>query len=58
MAAGCRSIIARISISLRRRRLLGFIAQTDDADERLLVVGHNPGLQQLALQLGGAGPRA
>jgi phosphohistidine phosphatase len=36
--------------------LLGFIAQMDDADGRLLVVGHNPGLQQLALQLGGAGP--
>jgi phosphohistidine phosphatase len=37
--------------------LRGVIAQMDDADGRLLIVGHNPGLQRLALQLGGAGPQ-
>lgn len=35
--------------------LLGFIAATDDEHRRLLIVGHNPGLRQLALQLGIAG---
>jgi phosphohistidine phosphatase len=35
--------------------LLGFIGRTDDAHRQLLVVGHYPGLQQLALQLGAAG---
>jgi phosphohistidine phosphatase len=35
--------------------LLGFIGGTDDQHRQLLVVGHNPGLQQLALQLGTAG---
>ena len=36
--------------------LLGFIRETEDRHERLLVVGHNPGLQRLALQLDVAGP--
>ncbi len=36
--------------------LLAFIRETEDEHERLLVVGHNPGLQQLALLLGGPGP--
>lgn len=36
--------------------LLGFIRETEDRHERLLVVGHNPGLQRLALQLDAAGP--
>lgn len=36
--------------------LLAFIRQIEDRCDRLLVVGHNPGLQQLALQLGAAGP--
>lgn len=36
--------------------LLGFIAGTDVTHDRLLIVGHNPGLQQLALRLGAAGP--
>lgn len=35
--------------------ILSLIAQSDDADQRLLLVGHNPGVQQLALQLGVAG---
>lgn len=36
--------------------LLAFVGGTDDAHDRLLVVGHNPGLLQLALQLAAAGP--
>ena len=36
--------------------LLGLITRTNDTDARLLVAGHNPGLQQLALQLGGVSP--
>jgi phosphohistidine phosphatase len=36
--------------------LLALIAATDDGHDGLLIVGHNPGLQQLALRLGGAGP--
>jgi len=35
--------------------LLAFIRETEDRHDRLLVVGHNPGLQQLALQLSAAG---
>lgn len=36
--------------------LLAFIRETDAKNSALLVVGHNPGMQQLALQLGAAGP--
>jgi phosphohistidine phosphatase len=36
--------------------LLALVAATDDEHDGLLVVGHNPGLQQLALQLGSTGP--
>lgn len=36
--------------------LIALIAATDDDHDGLLIVGHNPGLQQLALQLGGDGP--
>ena len=36
--------------------LLALIAATDDEHAGLLIVGHNPGLRQLALQLGAAGP--
>lgn len=36
--------------------LLALIAATDDQHEGLLIVGHNPGLQQLALELGAVGP--
>ncbi len=35
--------------------LLERIHQVDDRVERLLVVGHNPGFEQLALMLSGAG---
>lgn len=35
--------------------LLAFIREIDDRYEHLLVVGHNPGLQQLALLLSEAG---
>lgn len=36
--------------------LRGFVTRADDVHDRLLIVGHNPGLQQLALRLGAAGP--
>ena len=36
--------------------LLARISGADDSHRSLLIVGHNPGLQQLALTLGGAGP--
>lgn len=36
--------------------LLAFIHALDEEHERLLIVGHNPGLQQLALLLGADGP--
>lgn len=36
--------------------LLGLLRDTDDAHERLLIVGHNPGLERLALLLSRAGP--
>jgi phosphohistidine phosphatase len=36
--------------------MLALIREMDDAEPRLLIVGHNPGLQQLALKLGGVGP--
>lgn len=36
--------------------LLAFIREAEDRCDRLLVVGHNPGVQQLALQLGVVGP--
>ncbi|HKR24652.1 MAG TPA: histidine phosphatase family protein [Allosphingosinicella sp.] len=36
-------------------RLLAIARKTDDKAERLLLAGHNPGLQQLALLLGRAG---
>lgn len=35
--------------------LLDRIHETDDSADRLLVVGHNPGLEQLALMLSGEG---
>jgi phosphohistidine phosphatase len=35
--------------------LLALIRAVDDADSRLLLVGHNPGMEQLALLLGEAG---
>lgn len=35
--------------------LLALIHAADDADSRLLLVGHNPGMEQLALLLSGAG---
>ncbi len=36
-------------------RLLAIVRETDDTVARLLLAGHNPGLQQLALLLGRAG---
>ena len=36
--------------------LLAFIRETENEHDRVLVIGHNPGLQQLALQLGATGP--
>lgn len=36
--------------------LLALIRGMDDAEPRLLIVGHNPGLQQLALKLSATGP--
>lgn len=36
--------------------LLALIRSMKDEHERLLIVGHNPGLQQLALMLGAGGP--
>jgi phosphohistidine phosphatase len=38
--------------------LLRLVQATPAAVERLLVVGHNPGLQQFAVQLAGAGDEA
>lgn len=38
------------------RALLGLLRATPAPVGRLLVVGHNPGLQDLALNLAGAGP--
>ena len=35
--------------------LLALVRATDDSDSRLLLVGHNPGMEQLALLLSGAG---
>ncbi len=35
--------------------LLALVRATDDADARLLLVGHNPGMEQLALLLSEAG---
>jgi phosphohistidine phosphatase len=35
--------------------LLALVRAADDADARLLLVGHNPGMEQLALLLAGAG---
>jgi phosphohistidine phosphatase len=35
--------------------LLALVRAADDADARLLLVGHNPGMEQLALLLSGAG---
>jgi phosphohistidine phosphatase len=35
--------------------LLALVRAADDADARLLLVGHNPGMEQLALFLSGAG---
>jgi phosphohistidine phosphatase len=35
--------------------LLEIVRAADDAHERLLVVGHNPGMEQLALLLAGGG---
>ena len=36
--------------------LLALVRATDDSDARLLLVGHNPGMEQLALLLAGGGP--
>jgi len=36
--------------------LLGLVREADDAHERLLIVGHNPGLERLAVLLSRAGP--
>jgi phosphohistidine phosphatase len=36
--------------------LLAIVRATDDAHGRLLIVGHNPGLERLALLLGRPGP--
>lgn len=36
--------------------LLAMVRAADDGDARLLLVGHNPGMEQLALLLSGAGP--
>ena len=35
--------------------LLALVRATDDSDARLLLVGHNPGMEQLALLLSGSG---
>ena len=35
--------------------LLALVRAADDADARLLLVGHNPGMEQLALLLSGSG---
>lgn len=35
--------------------LLRIVHEADDADNRLLIVGHNPGMEQLALLLAGNG---
>ena len=35
--------------------LLALVHAADDSDARLLLVGHNPGMEQLALLLSGAG---
>ncbi|MEA3012767.1 MAG: phosphohistidine phosphatase [Sphingomonadales bacterium] len=35
--------------------LLGIVRAADDAHERLLIVGHNPGMEQLALLLAAGG---
>ena len=44
------------SISPPLDTLLDLVRATDDARERLLIVGHNPGMERLALLLGRAGP--
>lgn len=36
--------------------LLALVRATDDSDARLLLVGHNPGMEQLALALSDPGP--
>jgi len=36
--------------------LLGLVRDTADAHERLLIVGHNPGMERLAVLLGRPGP--
>jgi phosphohistidine phosphatase len=36
--------------------LLAFVRGADDADARLLLVGHNPGMEQLAMLLSEGGP--
>jgi phosphohistidine phosphatase len=36
--------------------LLALVRAADDSDARLLLVGHNPGMEQLALSLSAAGP--
>jgi phosphohistidine phosphatase len=36
--------------------LLGLVRAADDGCARLLIVGHNPGMERLALLLGRAGP--
>jgi phosphohistidine phosphatase len=35
--------------------LIGIVRAADDAHERLLIAGHNPGMEQLALLLAGGG---
>jgi phosphohistidine phosphatase len=36
--------------------LLALVRASDDAHDRLLIVGHNPGIERLALLLGRGGP--
>jgi phosphohistidine phosphatase len=53
---------ARMAVDYDRRlylapaeTLLDFVRAADDADDRLLIVGHNPGMEQLALRLARGG---
>jgi phosphohistidine phosphatase len=40
------------------RRLIGFLRDVDETVPCVLVIGHNPGLQELALRLAVSGPSA
>lgn len=39
-------------------RLFHWLGRVDDKQETVLLIGHNPGLQQLGLRLAGAGERS